>query len=157
LRQYSNCFFGCLTRRSSGTPQKRGAPQLYFRIVEMSMVAGWLAIALALFALALSVVPGASSVLGLLISLVALIVSVFSVKKKGKKYFTITMAIVFVSVFLVNDGLRIWKPLEMPIYVKLTLYGIFFFVAMVCAFLVARLAPMKNNPNSRTQGGFPNE
>jgi len=116
------------------------------RVVEMSMVAGWLAIALALFALAPSIVPGAFSVFGLLISLVALIVSVFSVKKKGKKYFTITMAIVFVSVFLVNDGLRIWKPLEMPINIKLTLYGIFFFVVMGCAFLVARLATVKKQP-----------
>ena len=123
----------------------------------MSIVAGWLAIALALFALAPSFVPGAFSVFGLLISLVALMVSVFSVRKKGRKYFTTTMIIVLVSVFLVNDGLRIWKPLEMPIYVKLTLYGIFFLVAMVCAFLVARLAPVKNNPNSRTQGGYPNE
>ena len=123
----------------------------------MSIVAGWLAIALALFGLAPSFVPGAFSVFGLLISLVALIVSVFSVKEKGRKYFTITMIVVLVSVFLVNDGLRIWKPLEMPIYVKLTLYGIFFLVAMVCTFLVARLAPMKNNPNSRTQGESPNE
>ena len=123
----------------------------------MSMVTGWLAIALALFALALSVVPGAFSVLGLLISLTALIVSVFSVKEIGRKYFTITVIIVLVSVLLVNDGLRIWKPLEMPINMKLALYGLFCFVVMVCAFLVARLAPMKNNPNSRTQGGFPNE
>ena len=87
----------------------------------MSMVTGWLAIALALFALAPSIVPGAFSVFGLLISLVALIVSVFSVKKKGKKYFTITMAI----------------------NIKLTLYGLFFFVVMGCAFLVARLATVK--------------
>ena len=116
------------------------------RVVEMSMVADWLAIALALFALAPSIVPGALSVFGLLISLVALIVSVFSVKKIGKKYFTITMAIVFVSVFLVNDGLRIWKPLEMPINIKLTLYGLFFFVVMGCVFLVARLATVKKQP-----------
>ena len=114
----------------------------------MSIVAGWLAIALALFALAPSFVPGAFSVFGLLISLVALIVSVFSVKEKGKKYFTITMTIVFFNVFLVNDGLRIWKPLEMPIYIKLSLYGIFYFVVMLCAFLVARLAPVKNDANS---------
>ena len=123
----------------------------------MSIVVGWLAIALALFGLAPSFVPGAFSVFGLLISLIALIVSVFSVKEKGRKYFTTTMIIVLVSVFLVNDGLRIWKPLEMPIYVKLTLYGIFFLVVMVCAFLVARLTPVKTDPNSRTQGGFPNE
>lgn len=117
----------------------------------MGMVTGWLAIALALFALAPSIVPGAFSVFGLLISLIALIVSVFSVKEKGRKYFTITMIIVIVSVFLVNDGLRIWQPLEMPINMKLVLYGLFCFVVMVCAFLVARLAPVKSNPNSRAR------
>ena len=123
----------------------------------MSMVTGWLAIALALFALVPSIIPGAFSVFGLILSLTALIVSVFSVKAKARKYFTITMIIVLVGVFLLNDGLRIWKPLEMPIPIKLALYGLFFFVVMVCAFLVARLAPVKNNPDSRTQGGFPNE
>ena len=77
--------------------------------------------------------------------------SVFSVKEKGRKYFTITVIIVTISVFLVNDALRIWQPLEMPIKVKLVLYGLFSFVVMVCAFLVARLAPVKSNPNSRTR------
>ena len=149
-----------LQRTGKKRPAAEGAVRLFpipIRVIEMSIVVGWLAIALALFGLAPSFVPGAFSVFGLLISLIALIVSVFSVKEKGRKYFTTTMIIVVVSVFLVNDGLRIWKPLEMPIYVKLTLYGIFFLVAMVCAFLVARLTPVKNDPNSRTQGGFPNE
>lgn len=123
----------------------------------MSIAAGWLTIALALFALAPSFVPGAFSVFGLLISLVALIVSVFSVKEKGKKYFTITMIIVLISVFLVNDGLRIWQPLEMPSNIKLTLYGIFCFVVLVCTFFVARLAAVKKTPDYRAQGGFPNE
>ena len=104
---------------------------------------GWLAIAVALFALVPSVVPGAVSVFGLLISLTALIVSVFSVKKKGRKYFTITMILVFVNVLLVNDGLRIWSPLEMPMNMKLALYGLFFFVVAGCAFLVTRLAGEK--------------
>ncbi len=109
----------------------------------MSMVAGWLAIALALFALAPSIVPGAFSVFGLLISLVAIVVSVFSVKETGKKYFIITTTIVFISVFLVNDALRIWKPLEMPIDMKLILYGLFFFVIMICVFFVSRRAVVK--------------
>ena len=91
------------------------------------------------------------------ISLVALIASVFSVKKKGKKYFTITMVIVLINVFLVNDGLRIWQPLEMPINIKLTLYGIVCLVVLVCIFIVARLAAVKKPTDSSAQGVIPNE
>lgn len=123
----------------------------------MSAAAGWLAIALALIALAPSFVPGAFSALGLLISLVALMVSILSVKENGTKYFTIMMVIVLVTLLLVNDGLRIGQPLEMPISIKLTLYGIAGLVILVCIFIVAGLTAVRKPRDSSTQGVFPNE
>ena len=110
---------------------------------EMGGATGWLAIALALFAGVVGIVPGAFSVLGLLILLASLIVSVFSVTQKGRKYFITTTTIAVVSVFLVNDALRIGESSAMPINMKLTLYGLFFIVVMMCTFFVARLAPVK--------------
>jgi len=109
----------------------------------MSMIAGWFSVALVLVSLAPSIVPGAFSVLGLLISLIALVISVFSVRKSGKKYFITTITIVVISVLLVNDGLRIWGPLEMPINMKLVLYGICCFVIISCSFLANKLANEK--------------
>ncbi len=81
--------------------------------------------------------------LGMLVSLIALIISVFSVRKAGKIFFKATVTIVVGGVFLVNDGLRIWSPLEMPVHVKLFLYGIAFFVVMVCIFFASVLAGNK--------------
>lgn len=80
---------------------------------------------------------------GLLISLAALIVAVFSVRKTGMRFFKVTMAIVIIGVFFVNDGLRMWNPLEMPINMKLSLYGISFFVVIGCAFCANALARSK--------------
>lgn len=78
---------------------------------------------------------GALSVLGLLLSLAALIISVFSVGTRGKVFFKITLSIVVFGVLLVNDGLRIWDPLDLAIGLKWTLYGLAFCVALICLFI----------------------
>lgn len=107
----------------------------------MSVMAGWLAIALALLALVPSIVPGVISVFGLIISMLALVLSLFSIKKTGTKYFRRTAIIVLIGVFLVNDGLRIWDALPMPIHIKLSLYVILFFVFVACVLMAYKLNP----------------
>lgn len=101
----------------------------------MATLMGWTAIILAIFSLVPSFVPGALSVLGLLLSLAALIISVFSVTTHGEGFFKVTLGIVVFGVLLVNDGLRIWDPLDLPIDLKLALYGLAFCVALICLFI----------------------
>lgn len=106
----------------------------------MNHVVGWIAIGLAVLSLAPSIVPGAVSMMGLLMSLGALIISIFSVSSKGGKYFNITLIIVFSGVFLVNDALRVWDPLPMPINAKIAMYGVFSLVVVGCVFLARKLS-----------------
>ncbi len=107
----------------------------------MNMVIGWGAIVLALLALVPGIVPGAVSVFGVMISLLALALSLFSVKKCGKKYFRATAIIVLAGVFLLNDALRIWGALSLPLTIKLSLYGIVFLALGVCSAIARKLAP----------------
>lgn len=106
----------------------------------MGRLTGWLAIAMAVFGLAPSVVPGAFSVFGLMISLLALIFSLFSISAHGQRYFRITAAIGAAGMLLVNAALRIWEPLPMPLPFKAGLYGLAFFVAAICTVIACRLA-----------------
>lgn len=87
-------------------------------------MAGWVAVVLALLALAPSFVPGAMSMIGFALSLLALIISLFSLKTAGQRYFRATLVIVVGGVLLVNDGLRVWYPLELPLELKAAMYGL---------------------------------
>ena len=93
-------------------------------IKQVRTLTGWLAISLALFSLVPSIVPGALSIFGLMLALTALLISIVSVKTAGKRYFSVTLAIVVIGVLFVNDGLRLWSPLAMAGELRLTLYGI---------------------------------
>jgi len=100
----------------------------------MKNTIGWVAILLAVFSLAPSIVPGAMSLMGLLIALFSLIVSVFSVAQNRKSYFNITLVIVLLGILVANDTLRLWGSLaEAPVQFKLTTYGISFLVIVGCA------------------------
>jgi hypothetical protein len=107
----------------------------------MSTVAGWMAIALALCSLAPSFVPGAFSIIGMLMSMLALIISLFSVPKNGTRYFAAAMTIVLAGVVLVNDSLRIWARPPIPPAFRLTLYGTVFIVVAACFAAAWRLSP----------------
>jgi hypothetical protein len=94
---------------------------------------------LALFAMVIGIVPGAVSLMGLAISMSAVLVSLFSIKKSRKKYFGVTIAIALASTFLVNAALRIWDPLPMPLDFKIGLYGIVLLVLGGCSLIAYRL------------------
>ncbi len=105
------------------------------------MIFGWLAIALAVFSLAPSIVPGTFSIFGLLISLAALIIAVFSVRNNSNTYFITTLIIVIAGLLLVNDGLRVWYSLDLPMNIKLVLYGLSAIVIAACVFTVKKIKP----------------
>ena len=107
--------------------------------MQMNNIIGWAAITLAVLSLVPSIVPGAVSIMGLFISVLALIISIFSVTDKSKKYFNITLMIVFAGVFLVNDALRIWEPLPMPMDSKILIYAVFFLVVIGIVVFVRKL------------------
>jgi hypothetical protein len=104
--------------------------------------------------MAISIVPGAVSVMGLIVSMLAVVVSLFSVKRNGRKYFLVTTSLAVIGAFLVNDGLRVWNPLPLPLNIKISLYGALILVLAVCWFAASKLdaaqgAPDKsNNPNN---------
>lgn len=105
----------------------------------MSKVAGWMAIVLVLFAVVISIVPGVISAMGLVISMLAVVVSLFSIKKNGRKYFGVTISLALAGTFLVNDGLRIWNPLLLPLNIKIGLYSVVLLVFAVCTFAAYKL------------------
>lgn len=106
-----------------------------------------MAIVLALFAMVISIVPGAISVMGLAISMSAVVVSLFSIKKNEKKHFGVTMSLALASTFLLNDGLRIWDPLPLPLNVKIGLYSVVLLVLGVCSLVAYRLRSAQGGPD----------
>lgn len=116
----------------------------------MSVVTGWSSIVLALLAVVVSFGPGATSVIGLAMSLMALLSSLFSIKVNGKKYFRLTVFLVIAGALLVNDALRIWEPLPMPFDFRLCAYAILFLVTMFCFIAAHRLARSTHGTSSKT-------
>jgi len=99
----------------------------------MKKIIGWLAILLSMFSLAPSIVPGAMSLIGLVISLFSLVFSVASVAKNKKGYFTITLINVLLGLLIANDTLRVWGSVSgVPVQFKLSAYGISFLVIVGC-------------------------
>lgn len=108
----------------------------------MGVVIGWLAVLLGIFALAPSIVPGAMSVMGLLVSFVALVMAVLTVRSAGQTFFKVTLGLVIVGVLLVNDGTRLWGAL-MPLDIRLPLYVAAFIVCLLCVIAVHSLVADK--------------
>lgn len=90
----------------------------------MGLVAGWTSIFLVCISLAFSVVPGVVSLFGLLLSMSALGISLFSIRNHREKFFRITAILAIVGMFFVNDSLKIWNPIDMPAKFRFGLYGI---------------------------------
>ena len=107
-------------------------------------ITGWLAILLALLFLLPSFVPGAMSILAFLASLDVLVVALFSVSRGRRNHFNATLVIVVSGVLFINDGLRLWDPLPMPINFKPTMYGIFFMVVLACVIAASQLSRNKS-------------
>ena len=106
---------------------------MFFKIL------GWFSITLATIALVPSIVPGAMSVLAFYLSLMALVVSITSIKYIGVFYFKITAIIVCVGMLVVNDYLRLYSSLPQATWgEKLGLYVLFIAICIIGFFIVKK-------------------
>jgi phosphatidylserine synthase len=83
------------------------------------------------------------AVIGLFVSLAALVISVFSVSYTKNNHYKITLTIVIVGVVFINDALRVWQPLPMPFDIKIALVSIFILVVLACIFFANKLSNNK--------------
>ena len=97
-----------------------------------SKLTGRAAVILAIFAIVPGFVPGAVSIFGLALSMLALVLSLFSVRQNGPKYTWITVVITTAGILLANDVLRVWSPVPMPVDLRLGLYALVLLVAIAC-------------------------
>ncbi|HEY0845569.1 MAG TPA: hypothetical protein VGE12_09380 [Noviherbaspirillum sp.] len=104
------------------------------------MIAGWIAVLVALLSLVPGFVPGAASVIGFLISLAAVPLSLLSVRSQGNRFFLSVVGIVVIGALLVNGGLRIWLPTRMPVGFHVALLVLGAAVIGVCAAVAHRMA-----------------
>ena len=74
-------------------------------------VLGWISIIVAILVLAPSIVPGAFSILASHVALLALLLSITTIKSGNIFYFKSTAIISAVGLFIVNDGLRLYGSL----------------------------------------------
>ena len=84
---------------------------------------GWFAIAISVVSLAPSIVPGAVSLIGLLLSIGALMLSLLSIHNGDDLQYRITFVIVVTGILLLNDALRLWNPIPMLVSTRIMLYG----------------------------------
>ena len=114
------------------------------------MIIGWFTVILAVLALFPSLMPGAVSLFGLLLSLIALLLSTLSVKKGTTVFFKITMVTTAIVILLVNDTLRLWGAIETPILIKVFLY-IMIFIAYVLSVMIVKKTQAK--PKNKLEHG----
>jgi len=112
----------------------------------VQVVVGWSAVLLAVFTLLPSSLPGAMPIIGCLISLAALILSVDSVRHHSLSYVYATLLLVLVAMFVINDGLRLASPINMPLHFKFSLYGLAL-VVVVGSLYVAKAREHTNRLN----------
>ena len=99
-----------------------------------------LALLLMLLSLLPSVVPGAMFMMGFLLSLVALLLSVFSVAAEKTFYFYASVALFLSGMLLFNDTLRLWGALPISIITKLVTYAAALLLLFFCARFVHGLS-----------------
>jgi hypothetical protein len=98
----------------------------------MSTIIGWLSILSGLLAMVVNLAPGGvGSLIGLMCSLLAVFLSLFSVRRQGPKYFGVTLILAAASILLLNHALNVVDPLAMPLGIRIGLYG--FVVAALAA------------------------
>lgn len=100
---------------------------------------GRVAVALAVLALLPAFVPGAMSLIGLLVSASAVILSLFSVRRCGRKYFVGALIVFVAGVLLINASLRVWASTGTPVELRVGLYALASVIAALCMWIASRL------------------
>ncbi len=101
---------------------------------------GWFAIATSVFSLAPSMAPGAVSLIGLVLSIGALMLSLLSIRDGNDLQYRVTLVIVVLGILLLNDALRLWDPIPMPISTRIMLYGMVSVVILPILWKAKRIA-----------------
>lgn len=114
----------------------------------MRVVAGWAAIVLVLFATVMSIGPGATSMIASVISMLAVVLSLFSIRKKGRKFFGVTIALALIDTFFLNAWSNIWSPPHMPLNMKIGMYVFVLLVFAICFVIAYKVQLDVKKPNS---------
>ena len=97
----------------------------------MRKIVGVISVVLVVLSLGPNIVPGAMSLIGLVITLFALVMSVFSVEKGKSVFFKVTLVFSAVGILAVNDTMRIYGAIPgVPVEFKV---GVYFFLLVVIA------------------------
>ena len=107
---------------------------------------GWCLIFIAVLAVALSIVPGAMSIIALFISFAVLIFPIFTIKTGDLFYFKIIAILTAFNIFIANDGVRIYGSLPQILWQhKLIIYCAFIAIyALAIYFIKKRSGATKN-------------
>jgi len=107
---------------------------------------GWCLIFIGILAIALSIVPGAMSIIALFIAFTVLIFSIFTIKTGDLFYFKIISMLTAFNVFIANDGVRIYGSLPQILWqYKLIIYCAFIAIyALAIYFVKKRSGAIKN-------------
>ena len=114
----------------------------------MRVVAGWAAIVLVLFATVMSIGPGATSMIASVISMLAVVLSLFSIRKKVRKFFGVTFALALIDTFFLNAWSNIWSPPHMPLNMKIGMYVFVLLVFAICFVFAYKVQLDVKKPNS---------
>ena len=107
----------------------------------MRVIIGVISVVLAMLSLAPNIVPGAMSIIGLGFTLLALVLSVFSVEKGRLLYFNITLFLSAVGILVVNDTVRVYGAIPgVSVGFKVGVYLFSLVVIVGCVYSVKRLS-----------------
>ena len=111
----------------------------------MGKWAGIGAVVMAILALVPGIVPGAVSMFGLALSMLAMAVSLFAARKNGPRYTWTTAVISVAGALLANATLLVWYPAPVPLAIRLGGYSLVFSMAAGCIFIARRLDARKRS------------
>lgn len=114
----------------------------------MSKFAAFIGIVLSLFAAFVGIVPGALALAGVLIATFGLIVSLFSIRKFGKRYYYISLFIATFGVLCVNDVTRLWNSITIPFGIKASIYAGILFLFSSLTLVAFKLDAQNRKHNS---------
>lgn len=116
---------------------------------NMSKWTGRAAVVLAILALVPGIVPGAISVFGLGLSVLAMFLSLFSARANGPRYTWATVGITLAGVLMTNATLLVWDPVQMPFEIRLGGYALLLFTAVACMLIARRYDARKRGARTR--------
>lgn len=93
---------------------------------------------LAILALVPGIVPGAISVFALGLSVLAMLLSLFSARASGPRYAWTTAGVTLAGVLLTNATLLVWDTAQMPFEIRLGGYALVLFTAVACILIARR-------------------